>query len=114
MSKRPKSNKDHNVYTEYLYLIEVDKLVYQASKDAMKADRHRPFFIWNIKIKITLYLPTDTYSSVTILFKHRHRYLFVVPVMVKSDVFLLLHYPVLYLQHDILKQKAAGYTMPTD
>lgn len=33
-------------------------------------------------------------------------YLFVVPVMVKSDVFFLLHHPVFYLHHDVLKEQA--------
>lgn len=37
-----------------------------------------------------------------------HSYLFVIPVIVKPDVFFLVHHPVLYLQHDILKQEAAG------
>lgn len=38
---------------------------------------------------------------------HTREYLFVIPFMVKSDMFLLFHNPVLYLQHDILEVKSA-------
>lgn len=32
----------------------------------------------------------------------KHLYLFIIPVVVKSDMLLLFHYPVFYLQHDVL------------
>lgn len=32
----------------------------------------------------------------------KYKYLFVIPVMVKSDVLLLIHYPILDLTHDVL------------
>lgn len=37
-------------------------------------------------------------------------YLFVVPLMVKSDMFFLFHDPVLYLNQDVLKQEEPSYT----
>lgn len=41
-----------------------------------------------------------------------HQYLFVVPLMVKSDMFLFIHYPVLYLYHDVLKQEIHNVYRP--
>lgn len=35
------------------------------------------------------------------------KYLFVIPVVTESDVLLLFHDPVLYLQHDVLRQEEA-------
>lgn len=41
---------------------------------------------------------------------YEHFYLFIIPVVVKSDMFLFFHYPVFYLQHDVLKQKQLNLT----
>lgn len=55
--------------------------------------------VWFSKAQV---MPYEYNYKHTSAFKHTHHYLSLVPLMVKSDVFLLLFYPAFHLQHDIL------------